>query len=237
MLKKTLQLVRSLFYVGHIVKCPICNRQFRAFIKFGNGRTQCPGCGSVERQRALWLYLLEQTDFFAAPQRVLHFAPEPCLFTRMRVMKNLDYHGADLAENLALERVDITSIPYPGESFDIVLCSHVLEHVKDDRGALAEIWRVLAPGGYAVIQLPVDTKRETTFEPEAQTAQERLRLFGQADHVRIYGTDINARMMQAGFTVKIINYADFLSREQRHYYGLEKDTVLYICKKQDGMSG
>jgi SAM-dependent methyltransferase len=133
--------------------------------------SKCPGCGASERHRHLWLYLQNRTELFSEPLRVLHFAPEWIIQKKLRRSPNLDYVSADLDPHSALVKMDITNITYPDESFDVVPCSHVLEHVWDDRKAMNELQRILKPGGWAIVLVPIDYKRAETFEDPASSHQ------------------------------------------------------------------
>jgi len=184
--------------------------RFRKFQPYGaegvvkRPNARCPSCGSLERQRLIALYLERRTSFFTDPLKVLHFAPEPAFHEKFKSLSNLDYISADLISSRAMVKVDITDIPYEEHSFDVILCSHVLEHVQDDRKAMQELYRVLKPGGWALLQIPIQSSREKTYEdPSIVTPEERLKHFGQKDHVRIYGEDYKDRLASAGFTVKV----------------------------------
>jgi predicted SAM-dependent methyltransferase len=236
--------VRSLFYLGDRFSCPCCGGSFKEFIsierKFIAARPnnslmlneQCPRCDSWKRQRVLWLYLKNYTNFFREPLKVLHFAPEYCLQKKFKKQPNLDYISADLFSSLAMTKIDITDIPYPDNTFDVILCSHVLEHIPDDRKAMKELLRVLKPTGWAILQVPIDRKRDKTFEDPAVTSpQERERLFGQHDHVRFYGRDYQDRLRDAGFVVEVNNYIKDLEDETVEKYSLDKQEDIYLCKK------
>ena len=123
------------FYWGNKVECPVCGKHFRKFLPYGYGEAMdnrlCPNCLSLERHRLLWLYLKEKTDFFTAPLKVLHFAPEQPFLKRFRALKNLDYTTADLDSPIADLQLDVTAIDQPSETYDVVICNHVLEHVSD----------------------------------------------------------------------------------------------------------
>jgi SAM-dependent methyltransferase len=149
LLLNTRDYLRSLFYWGDNFICPICNGHFRKFLTYGlspRPNALCPRCGSLERHRLIWLYLAEKTNFFTARLKVHHFAPERCFQGRFKSMSNLDYITADLNSPFADRKIDITAIPFEDETFDCVLCSHVLEHVPDDRKAMREIYRILKRG-------------------------------------------------------------------------------------------
>jgi len=130
--------------------------------------------------------------------------------------------------------MDITYIPYKHNSFDVILCNHVLEHVVEDQKAIRELFRVLTPGGWAILQCPIDSQRAKTFEDPSITApHDRARAFGQHDHVRIYGRDYKERLEKAGFTVKVDNYARDLDINVVRKYGL-KDEEIHFCTKPLG---
>lgn len=234
-LKQLYYRTRWVFYAGNRFTCPCCGASFRAFASAGIVRrpnSQCPRCGSMERHRALWLYLKTRTDLFRAHHRVLHVAPEQIFHDMFSQMPNLEYVPADLDSPLAMVRLDLTTLPLKGESFDVVLCSHVLEHVDDDRAALAELYRVLHPNGWAILQTPVDRQRATTYEDfTITTPRERERAFGQSDHVRVYGRDYRDRLELAGFRVEVVTCRDFLDGELIERYCLPPDEEIHVCTK------
>lgn len=198
-------LYRPLRYRGNQVECPICQGTFDRFMDHrGQPRVRCPRCGSMERHRLLWLYFTRETDLLTAPHRLLHFAPEWTFLRHFRRTRSLDYVTADLESGLAEEHFDITRNPHPDDSFDVVLCNHVLEHVPDDRAAMREIARVLRPGGWAVVMVPVARGRAATEEDSTLTDRdERLRRWGQEDHVRLYGADYVDRLHESGLDVEV----------------------------------
>jgi hypothetical protein len=228
---------RSLFYLGDRFSCPCCGGSFKEFISVKPGLTvlpneQCPRCDSWRRHRVLWFFLKNQTNFFCEPLKVLHFAPEYCLQKKFKKQPNLDYLSADLASPLAMTKIDITNIPYEDNTFDAILCSHVLEHIPDDRQAMKELLRVLKPGGWAILQVPIDRKREKTFEdPTVTSPEERERLFWQHDHVRLYGLDYPDRLRDVGFVVEVNNFVKNLEDETIEKYRLDKREDIYLCKK------
>jgi glycosyltransferase involved in cell wall biosynthesis/SAM-dependent methyltransferase len=231
--RKPLRPPLSLLYRGNDVVCPLCGGTFARFAPTikptGPNRpdSQCPRCGVREKHRHLWLYLQRKTNLFSEPLRLLHFAPEHALESRLRTLPNIDYVTADLYRPDVTARIDITDIPYDEGTFDAVICSHVLEHVADDRKALSELHRVLAGGGWAVVAVPVDPRRAETVEdprparPGTPPARQRL-----------YGRDFAARCTEAGFDVDVVNLAPDLGDELSRRYGLRpgKDD-LYVCRK------
>ncbi len=195
----------------------------------GRANVICPRCESHDRHRAIWLYLKHRTDLFESPLAVLHFAPEAFFQERLRAQRNLDYLSADLDSPLAMRHFDITDIPFPDRSFDVILCSHVLEHVDDDRRAMGELLRILRPGGWALVLVPIDYRREETYDDPAITAPEdREREFWQDDHVRLYGRDFAARLREAGFQVEVDPYIIQLDAAVRKLHGLS-DHRMYIA--------
>jgi SAM-dependent methyltransferase len=225
----------SPLFRGRAVACPCCEAHLRRFVHYrisGSLQEMCPVCGSLERHRLLLLFLRERTDLFSKPSRLLHFAPESCLQRHLKQLSTIDYVGADLASPLADVQVDITAIPFEDSSFDAIICSHVLEHVPDDRRALRELARVLKPGGWAILQVPLDPDRPVTFEdPTVTDPRERLRLYGQEDHVRVYGRDYLTRLVDAGFEVQIDPFVHELGADTVAFYGLDPSEDLYVATR------
>lgn len=215
--------------------CPCCESSLRRFKSYGvvpRPDAMCGVCGSLERDRLVYLFIRRETDLEdGVPKKVLHIAPEP-LFTRLfREAANSDYLSADLMDVSAMVKMDITDIQYPDNSFDVIYCSHVLEHVPDDRRAMREFFRVLRPGRWAILQVPITAP--TTFEdPSVTDPNERERLFGQYDHVRRYGPDYAGRLMEAGFVVEIVDFVTTIDAIQAARYGLRPDDRIYYCRKE-----
>jgi SAM-dependent methyltransferase len=206
---------------GDSVECPCCSHTWAAMQPYnGRANAQCPGCGSLERHRILWLFLLREIDILKGSRSVLHMAPEPALVPLLR-RPNISYVSGDLEPGQAMEVMDVTSLPQADGVFDVVICNHVLEHIPDDRRAMCELRRVLKPGGFAIMQHPIDMSRAETYEDrDITTPQERLREFGQADHMRLYGRDFGDRLAAAGFEVTIRRYLDELDPAERVRYAL-----------------
>jgi SAM-dependent methyltransferase len=222
---------------GSAVECPICGGRFRRFLSkhaaSGRPRTgaRCPRCGSLERHRLLWLYLREETDLLTRSTRLLHFAPEPGIAEKLNAVPGCDYLSADLDAPPAMVHMDVQEIPVEDGSFDAVICNHVLEHVPDDRRAMREIRRVLKPSGWAIIGVPLYGKRTSSFEDPAITSpEERERVYGQFDHVRIYGRDYPDRLRECGFEVEMVAYAERIGPEATRRYGLSPHATIPVCR-------
>lgn len=202
--------------------CSVCGASFGRFARRGPRGTErdlCPSCGSRRRHRLLWLYLERETDLGRRPARVLQFAPEEGSARRLGSAPGVAYVTADLEPGRAELTADITALDMPDAAYDVVLCVHVLEHVPDDRAALREVFRVLAPGGWAILQVPLFAER-TDEDQSITDPAERLRRFGQEDHVRVYGRDFLDRVREAGFSLEVIQMRDRVSRFDQWRYGL-----------------
>lgn len=180
----------------------------------------------------MWLYLKDFTRFFDDSIKVLHIAPEQPFVYRFKKCKNLDYLTADMESPIADMHFDIMQMPLGDNLYDVVLCNHVLEHVKDDFAAMKELYRVAKPGGWAILQVPIDTQRSQTYEDENIVApKEREKAFGQHDHVRLYGLDYPQRLESAGFKVETFDVTKYLKPEQVAAYRLDSCELLYIARK------
>lgn len=225
--------VLGVFYAGSNVTCPVCGKSFRKFLPYGrlNPRPNalCPSCLSLERHRLIWLYLQERTNFFKAKLEVLHIAPEACFIHRFEEQHGNGYITADIESPLAKVKMDIHQIPFPENTFDAVLCNHVLEHVQDDVKAMREIYRVLKPGGFSILQVPFfNPVPEKTFEDRSITdPRQREKAFGQDDHVRKFGKDYAQRLERAGLKAIEDQFANELDDERRNKFGLVKGEIIY----------
>lgn len=217
---------------GDAVWCPVCERGFRSFVPFhGREAAACPGCRSLERHRLMWLFFQRGTDLLTAQTKVLHVAPERHLQDRLRSMPTIDYLSGDLLGRDAKVKIDVTAIDLPDESFDVVLCSHVLEHVTDDSAAMRELLRVTRPGGWAVLDAPVDENRAQTYEDWAVTdPRGREAHFGQRDHVRVYGRNYPDLLRAAGWEVTVDPLV--VSRRERTRMGLRPGVDrIFLCRR------
>lgn len=226
----------AFFLKGNTYTDPIDSKSFKSFLPYGYGKQRnnvlSPSTLSLERHRLLWLYLKNETDFFSVEKKVLHFAPEQAFYKRFRKMSNLDYVTTDLNSPLADVKADICNLPFKDNEFDIILCNHVLEHIPDDTKAMEELYRILKPGGFGVFQIPQDLNRETTFEDDSITdKKERAKIFGQYDHVRIYGRDYFDKLRSVGFKVEEVDYTARLSEDEIIKYCLAKGEIIPVVKK------
>ena len=219
---------------GNVI-CPCCEGSFPGFIPGGvnlRPNAQCPACGSLERHRLLWLFLKNRTNLLTDNLKVLHFAPEDIFQKKFKSMSNIEYVSADKYSPSAMVKMDITDIPYSDNTFDAILCNHVLEHIIDDRKAMRELFRVMKPGAWAILQVPIDLKRDRTFEdPAIVSPEERQRFFGQHDHVRWYGKDYGERLEEAGFKLRVDSYARSLAPDLIGKYGLVESEDIFYCSK------
>lgn len=241
--KKNLQIYLQSIQ-GDNVECFICNSKFKEFGTFGlapRKNARCHKCGSLERHRLLWKYFNEKTDLFKANKkiRLLHFAPEKIFYEFFSTNQNIEYFPCDLLPeryayegNVKVKKADITDIPFEENYFDVIICSHVLEHIPGDALAMSELYRVLKKEGWAILQVPIDYNRETTYEDfSITTPKGREKAFGQSDHVRMYGRDYKDRLKKTGFIVNEDDFVRSFSSEDLFRYGLMKSELIYYCKK------
>ncbi|CAM1363502.1 Methyltransferase domain-containing protein [Tenacibaculum sediminilitoris] len=217
---------------------PIDGKSFKKFLPYGYGiqreNALSPSTLSLERHRLLWLFLQQESNFFSSDKKlkVLHIAPEQCFLDLFRKQQNLEYTTSDIESPIADVKADICDLPFEDNSFDVVFCNHVLEHISDDTKAMQELYRVMKMGGFGIFQIPQDLSRETTFEDDSITdPKERAKIFGQYDHVRIYGRDYFNKLRSIGFTVDEIDYTKKIAPELVKRYALAKDEILPVCYK------
>ena len=228
--------IMALWLKGSKYTDPIDGKQFRTFLPYGyespRDNVLSPSTLSLERHRLLWLFLKSHTNFFTANLKVLHFAPEQAFYKRFKNLNNLDYTTTDLNSPLADVEADICNLPFEDNTYDVILCNHVLEHIPNDQKAMQELYRILKPSGWGIFQIPQDLKREHTFEDDSITdKKERAKIFGQYDHVRIYGRDYFDKLRNVGFKVEEVNYAANLSQEEINKYRLAKGEIIPLVKK------
>ncbi|MEZ4853560.1 class I SAM-dependent methyltransferase [Flavobacterium sp.] len=228
----------AFFLKGKKYTDPIDGKSFRMFLPYGYGNQRnnvlSPSTLSLERHRLLWLYLQNETDFFTSSEnkKVLHFAPEQEFYKRFKKQKNITYTTTDLLSPLADVKADICNLPFENNSFDIIFCNHVLEHIPNDTKAMQELFRVMKPSGWGIFQIPQDLTRDTTFTDDSITnPKERAKIFGQYDHVRIYGRDYFNKLRSIGFEVEEVDYTTTLSTELVEKYCLAKGELLPVVYK------
>jgi SAM-dependent methyltransferase len=228
--------LRALFFVGTRHTCPCCGWRLRAFTQGGASLKvrhlgYCPRCNSKARHRRDWLFLEQRTNLFSDRLRLLHVSPKYSLSRRLKRMPNLDYVAGDLYDrgNIGL-RMDLTVSPLRSDTFDAIICIHVLEHIKEDRQAMREIFRVLKSGGWALITVPIRWDQGTFEDPSITTPEERQRAFGEVDHVRSYGHDLMDRLEECGFQVQLELGKD-VEQHMNNKYGLRHDEDIFYCTK------
>mgnify|MGYP006124507025 FL=1 len=217
---------------------PIDGRSFRKFLPYGYVKQRenalSPSTLSLERHRLMWLFLRDNTTFFTATKKlkVLHIAPEQCFLDIFRKQQNLNYITSDLESPIADVKADICDLPFKENEFDVVFCNHVLEHISNDTKAMQELYRVLKPGGFGIFQIPQDLSKAITFEDNTITdRKERAKLFGQYDHVRVYGRDYFDKLRSIGFKVDEVDYTKKITLEKIEEFCLMQNEILPVCYK------
>ena len=226
---------RGFLFAGDKAMCPICGCRFREFISSPHDLC-CPRCDSKDRFRLIYQYLKEETSVFEGNLRIAHFAPELSLQRRIREIPNLEYFTVDLDSTMVDYNMNIMDLDFEDDFFDGLICSHVLEHVENDMKAMSELHRVLRPGGWAIILVPLEHGRATTLEnPTISTSRKRRELFGQSDHLRVYGRDFPDRLRASGFSVSAFDYCQTSGEELCQRYGIINERTLWICRKGDSV--
>ena len=230
--------ILALLLKGNTYTDPIDGKSFRMFLPYGYGNQRnnvlSPSTLSLERHRLLWLYLQNETDFFTSKEKkkVVHFAPEQAFYKLFRNQKNLEYTTTDLLSPLADVKADICNLPFQDNSYDMILCNHVLEHIPDDTKAMQELFRVMKPGGMGIFQIPQDLKRDVTFSDDSIIDQkERAKIFGQYDHVRVYGRDYFDKLRNIGFRVEEVDYTNTIPVDLVEKYCLAKGEIIPVVYK------
>jgi SAM-dependent methyltransferase len=226
----------ALFLKGNKYTDPIDGKSFRKFLPYGYEKQRenvlSPSTLSLERHRLLWLYLQQETNFFSAQKKVLHMAPEQCFLPIFKKQQNLNYTTADLYSPIADVKADICNLPFDDNSFDVVFCNHVLEHIPDDTKAMQELFRVMKPNGFGIFQIPQDLNRAITFEDDSITDEkERAKIFGQYDHVRVYGRDYFDKLRSIGFKVDEVDYTKKIAQADVERFCLMQGEILPVCFK------
>jgi SAM-dependent methyltransferase len=242
------RIYHKLIFYGLKYKCPICNNTFRKMLPGGykypvlkekeviggefDKNLICPYCGSFGRDRSVYLYLKYKSDIFQKNYKLLHVAPERSLQNIFFKYPNIDYTAIGLDTTLVTIEMDVTNLQFENEIFDVIICNHVLEHIQNDSKAMSEIFRVLKFSGWAILQVPISYIIPHTHENPSIAAQEdRIREFGQKDHVRIYGNDYFDRLKSAGFVTEKYSLFKEFGDKFITYHSLNKNELIFICRK------
>ena len=234
-------------FFGFKYKCPFCGGHFREFFSAGLSlpvfkerkisggghrlHVRCPFCNSSSRERLCYLFLEDQKNLYERGIKILHVAPEKNL-RKFFEKKYKNYFSIDLRPGVAAQAMSITDLKYSDDFFDVIICSHVLEHVVDDKKAMVEIYRVLRQGGLAILQTPLSDLPDTYEDFSIINPKAREKAFGQNDHVRIYGReDYLKRLRRAGFNVEIFNFSKRFGESLAEKYSLGSEQDLYVCRK------
>jgi SAM-dependent methyltransferase len=228
--------LRAILFVGPKYICPCCGWRLRAFTSGGVSLKErelsyCPRCNSKARHRRIWLFLEEHTNLFIDSLRLFEVAPKFCFARSFRKMSNLSYVTGGLQQHLeTMIRMDLTAVPISFNSFDALICVHVLEEITRDGLAMSEMFRVLKPGGWAVVTVPTNMGEATYEDPSIVAPQDRKRAFGEPAHVRVYGYDLADRLRSSGFAVTV-DLAEDIPLQKRARYGLRVDENIFFCRK------
>ncbi|TGD83038.1 methyltransferase domain-containing protein [Hymenobacter wooponensis] len=226
-------------FAGDKVICPCCQSTFREFAPFSiwkKPNSWCVQCESLERHRALWMYLETKTDIYSKPLKLLHVAPEDMFFKRFEKEPNIEYYPADILPYLyrkGTKYLDLLSPDIPDNTFDVIICNHVFAYIEDDKTAMHNVYKMLKPGGWGILQVALDPTKAVTHEDLTITdPKERERIFGLNDHVRLYGLDYADKLKEAGFDVLIDDYTAEFSDEEIFKYGFWKGDPFYVVSKK-----
>lgn len=228
----------KLKYAGNSVVCPCCKSTFREFAPFGDSRRKnawCPSCEGLERHRLLWIYFEKKTNIYSRPLKVLHIAPETIFFKQFSKQQNIDYYPVDIFPHLypsGTKYFDVLNPSYPDNSFDVIICNHVFQYIEEDKKAMKNIYNLMKPGGWGIMQVPIDTTRKVTYEDSSITnPQDRLKAFGLKEHVRYYSYDYADRLRDAGFVVTVDDFTATFTDAEIYKYGFWKGDAIYYCSK------
>ena len=228
--------ILSLFMRGNKFEDPINGIKYNKLLPYGRLKPRenalAPDSMSLERHRLMWLFLQQKTNFFTEKLKFLHVAPEFCFINLFKKMKNLHYITGDLVSPWADVKMDVHNIPFKDNEFNVVICNHVLEHVKDDKKVMEEFYRVMKKGGWGIFQVPIDKNNKQTIEdPNITDPKVREKLYWQSDHLRLYGLDYSKKLQKVGFKVTESNFINELEQELVNKYALPKDEIIYFCEK------
>ncbi len=248
------QKTQSVYYKGNNLYCPFCGNSFRKMLPGGSnlpviaekeiiaaGRRNncvCPRCYSTDRDRLIYLYIKYKTNFLKKHIKLLHVSPSGAVRAWLSSQPNIDYntgtkHHEGFYYSKNIPYIDITKIDCEDQTFDLILCNHVLEHIKEDKKAISELYRIIKPEGQAILQVPISKKLKNTYEdPDITSPSDREKYFGQFDHVRIYGQDYTSRLEIAGFKVNILNpLKNNWNVENLDKFAINYNEDLYIALK------
>lgn len=241
--------IKMQLHRGDNFECPICHFRAKDFgmvgidipvikekkiIGGGQRKAACFKCDSDDRERLVYLYLRDKLEIFQKGEyQILHIAPEKNLAKKLWKANFRRYECGDLFQGSYkyprfVKNMDVTNLSFEDDSFDLVICNHVLEHVENDRKAMLEIARVLKDEGIAILQVPISETEPTFEDSSVKDPKDRTRMFGQPDHVRIYGQDYTKRLEENGFRVDRVNIS-----EDHPNHGLNPKEDLFICKIQN----
>ena len=225
--------IRGFVYIGKSKKCPCCEKSYRKFLSYANRKNaMCPRCASLERHRLLYLYLRKEAFLLNKNKKVIHFAPEYPLQKKLKKIFGKNYLSTDIDHPEAMLHADITKIPLENNSFNLILCNHVLQEIPNDKKAIKEIFRILTKNGIAIITVPENKRITKTFENQGEKDdKDRAKLYGYYGARRIYGKDFVKRLENAGFKVEVINYIEEFNKKDIEKCGLIPENI-YLCKKQ-----
>lgn len=230
--------IAPLIYFGNKYEDPISGKTYRKFLPYGySGKAKrknvlCPGTLSLERHRLLWLYLKQKTDFFTKPYKMLHIAPEQCFYKLFKSQANLNYVTGDYNSPIADIHFDLHKAPFNDNSFDIIFCNHVLEHVEDSFICMKELYRIMKPGGWGIFQVPLNSSNPKTLEDKnIITEHDRQKYYWQKDHLRLFGLDYKDKLTAANFSVTVDDFINTISPHLQERYCLPRGEMIYLCKK------
>lgn len=224
------------YFKGTRFTDPIDGSSYRKFLPYGYQKIRenalCPGTLSLERHRLLWLYLERETNFINNAIKVLHVAPEQVFYQKFKTFSHWEYTTTDLHSPLAEIKADLCELPFQDNYYDLILCNHVLEHIPEDQKAMQEMYRVLKQGGTLIAQVPLEENRTQTLEDNSITDKAtRTEIFGQYDHVRIYGTDYYTRLESVGFDSHAIDFLKKLTSQEKQKFALPYSEKIPIAIK------
>ncbi len=242
MLLQKLNYFKSYFYLGNKVYCNLCNTHFTHFQPHGVGKrfrenAVCLKCGSLERNRFLWLCL----DGLILPQsntlKVIHFAAEPGLKKKLKKLSFIDYQSADKFPHLGEVQADLTALPFEDNSYDFIICSHVLAHIEEEEKAIIEMKRVLKPSGKIILMTYINWDNAITeVIDRGMTKEERVIFYHQDKPLRIHGTDFKTYLSSFNLMVELVSPQDIADQEIIDQLRLDEKDAIFICQKSNSVS-